>query len=452
MKKLLGLSFLLALHLGKVEAQTNVKLDIKQAIDLKSKEIESKVIAWRRDFHEHPELGNQEFRTAKIVADHLRSLGMEVTENVSFTGVVGLLRGGKPGPVMLLRADMDGLPVTERVNVPFKSNVKVTYNDQSTGVMHACGHDSHVAILMGTATVLASLKEQISGTVKFVFQPAEEGVTDKSIAFGADGMIKAGVLENPKVDVAFGLHINSQTPAGMIAYKPGPTLAAVDELNIKIKGKQTHGAYPWEGVDPLVTASQIVMGLQTIVSRSVKLTEAPAVVTVGAIHGGIRHNIIPEEVKMIGTIRTLGREQRVLVHKRISSIAKSIGEGAGCTVDVDIVNGYPVTINDEELTKMMVPTLYESAGKDKVREVPASMGAEDFSYFQEKVPGFFFFLGGMSPEKNPSEAAPHHTPDFYLDESGFYVGVKTFCNMVFNYPILKNPSQAAVSTPKKKTK
>jgi amidohydrolase len=305
---------------------------------------------------------------------------------------------------------------------------------------------------MGTASVLASMKDQIAGTVKFVFQPAEEGVPDKNIAFGADGMIKAGVLENPKVDVAFGLHINSQTPAGMIAYKAGPTMAAVDELNIKIKGKQTHGAYPWEGIDPIVTASQIVMGLQTIVSRNVKLTEAPAVVTVGAIHGGIRHNIIPEEVKMIGTIRTLGREQRILVHKRISAIAKSIGEGAGCEVDVNIVNGYPVSINDVELTNMMIPTLYESAGKNMVKEIPTAMGAEDFSYFQEKVPGFFFFLGGMDPKKSSNEAAPHHTPDFYLDESGFAVGVKAFCNMVFNYPALKNPVPVATSTGKKKTK
>jgi amidohydrolase len=448
MKKLVTLSLLLGLSQVQIVAQNT----IKQTIELKSKEIEPKVIAWRRDFHEHPELGNQEFRTAKIVADHLRSLGIEVTENIAFTGVVGILKGGKPGPVMLLRADMDGLPVTERVDVPFKSNVKVTYNEQTTGVMHACGHDSHVAILMGTASVLAGMKDQIAGTVKFVFQPAEEGVTDKNIAFGADGMIKAGVLENPKVDVAFGLHINSQTPAGMIVYKPGPTLAAVDELNIKIKGKQTHGAYPWEGVDPIVTASQIVMGLQTIVSRSVKLTEAPAVVTVGAVHGGIRHNIIPEEVKMIGTIRTLGREQRILVHKRIKAIAKSIGEGAGCEVDVDIVNGYPVTINDVELTKLMVPTLMESAGENMVKEVPASMGAEDFSYFQEKVPGFFFFLGGMDPKKPSSEAAPHHTPDFYLDESGFTVGVKTFCNLIFNYPALKNPAPLATSTGKKKTK
>ena len=440
------LTFCLSISLFAGFAQNN---PIKEKIESQSKQIESKVIAWRRDFHENPELGNQEFRTAKIVANHLRSLGIEVTENVAVTGVVGLLKGGKPGPVILLRADMDGLPVTERVDVPFKSKVTTTYNDQKTGVMHACGHDSHVAILMGTAEVLAGMRNEIAGTVKFVFQPAEEGIMEKSVPFGADGMIKAGCLENPKVDAAFGLHINSQTPAGMIAYKPGPTMAAVDEINITIKGKQTHGAYPWEGIDPIVTSAQIITALQTIVSRNVKLTEAPAVVTIGAVHSGIRHNIIPEELKMIGTIRTLGREQRILVHKRINAIVKGIAESAGCEAIVDIVNGYPVTINDVELTNQMIPTLKFTAGESKIKEVPAAMGAEDFSYFQEKVPGFFFFLGGMDPKKSPSEAAPHHTPDFQLDESGFSLGVKTFCNMVFDYAAIFN-AKNAVSTVKKK--
>jgi amidohydrolase len=410
--------------------------EFKKLIENNAKLIDSKVVAWRRDFHEHPELGNEEFRTAKIVADHLRALGIEVQEKVAFTGVVGILKGAKPGKVVALRADMDGLPVTERVDVPFKSKVITEYNGQKTGVMHACGHDTHVAILMGVAEVLAGLRHELSGTVKFIFQPAEEGVTDKTKPFGADGMIKAGCLENPKVDAIFGLHINSQTPAGMIAYKPGPTMAAVDELNVTIKGKQTHGAYPWEGVDPIVASSQIINGLQTIVSRSVKLTEAPAVVTVGAIHGGIRHNIIPEEVKMIGTIRTLGKEQRILVHKRINSIVKNIAESAGCEAIVDIVNGYPVTINDPELTAKMLPTLKESAGAANVKEVPAALGAEDFSYFQEKVPGVFVFLGGMDPKKPASAAAPHHTPDFYIDESGFNLGVRTLCNLVVDYNTL----------------
>jgi amidohydrolase len=411
---------------------------VKQKIIKEADRIEPKVIEWRRDFHQHPELGNEEVRTAKIVAEHLRKLGMEVQENVAFTGVVGILKGAKPGPVIALRADMDGLPVTERVDIPFKSQVKTVYNGQDTGVMHACGHDSHVAILMGVAEILSGMKNDLTGTVKFIFQPAEEGVIDKSKPFGADGMVKAGVLENPKVDVIFGLHINSPTPAGMISYKPGPTMAAVDEFEITVKGKQTHGAYPWDGVDPIVAASQIINGLQTVVSRNVKLIEAPAVVTVGAIHGGIRHNIIPESTKMIGTIRTLTREQRVFVHKRIQAIARNIAEANQCEAEVNIIPGYPVTVNDEELTQMMVPTFIESVGKEMVREVPVVMGAEDFSYYQEKVPGLFFFLGGRDPKTPIEKAAPHHTPDFYLDESGFKNGVKTFCNLVFNYGEIHN--------------
>ncbi len=421
-------------------------------IEKLSKDIEPKVIAWRRDFHQHPELGNEEVRTAKIVADHLRSLGIEVQEKVAFTGVIGILKGGKPGPVIALRADMDALPVTERVDVPFKSTVKTTFNDQVTGVMHACGHDSHTAILMGTAEVLASMKADIAGTVKFIFQPAEEGVNNISVPFGADGMVKAGCLENPKVDVIFGLHINSQTPAGVIGYKPGPTMAAVDEFSITVKGKQTHGAYPWGGIDPIVASSQIVTGLQTIVSRSVNLTEAPAVVTVGAVHGGIRQNIIPEEVKMIGTIRTLGREQKVLVHKRIREIAENIAESAGCKAIVDINIMYPATINDEPLTAKMVNSLQNSAGADNLKVIPVTMGAEDFSFYQEKIPGLFFFLGGMDPKVSREKAAPHHTPDFYLDESGFGLGVKAFCNLIFDYPIVSAPKAAVNAVQGKKTK
>ncbi len=445
MKKVL-FYYLLILPFFTLQAQS----DIKSLIDKNSKAIENKVISWRRDFHEHPELGNEEIRTAKIVANHLRALGIEVQENVAFTGVVGLLKGAKPGKVVALRADMDGLPVTERVDVPFKSKVIKEYNGQKTGVMHACGHDTHVAILMGVAEVLAGLKNELSGSVKFIFQPAEEGVTNKEIAFGADGMIKAGCLENPKVDVIFGLHINSQTPSGVITYRSGPIMAAVDELNITVKGKQTHGAYPWEGIDPIVASAQIINGLQTIVSRNVNLTEAPAVVTVGAVNGGIRHNIIPEEVKMIGTIRTLGREQRILVHKRITAIAKNIAISAGCEADVNIVSLYPSTINNPELTSQMLPTLKFSAGEANIKEIPTAMGAEDFSYYQEKIPGFFFFLGGMDPKKSPSEVAPHHTPDFYIDETGFTLGVKTFCNLVFDYNMLNMPKPEVL--PKKAKK
>jgi amidohydrolase len=395
-------------------------------------ELEPKVIQWRRDFHQHPELGNQEFRTSKIVADHLRSLGLEVKTGVAHTGVVGILKGGKPGPVVALRADMDGLPVTERVDVPFKSTVTTEYNGQKTGVMHACGHDTHVAILMGVAEILAGQKNNLKGTVKFIFQPAEEGAPEGEEG-GAELMVQEGVLKNPNVDVIFGLHINSQTEVGTITYRSGGTMAAVDQLAITVKGKQTHGAYPWAGVDPIVTAAQIITGLQTIVSRNLQLTEAPAVVTIGAIHGGIRQNIIPEEVKMIGTIRTLDEGMHKQVHERIRQIATKIAESAGATAEVQIDEMYPVTYNDPELTREMVPSLQEVAGNGKVLVKPAVTGAEDFSFFQKEVPGFFFFLGGMPQGKKPEDAAPHHTPDFYIDESGMMLGVKALSRLTIDY-------------------
>ena len=446
MKKYLPIAFSLLTW----AAQSNAQSGLKPAINGAADALEIKVIAWRRDLHEHPELGNQEFRTAKIVADHLRKLGYEVQEKVALTGVVGVLKGGKAGPVVALRADMDGLPVTERVDVPFKSKVMTEFNGQQTGIMHACGHDSHVAMLMGVAEVLASMKNELAGTVKLIFQPAEEGVYDGS-TFGANRMIQEGVLENPKVDAIFGLHINSQTEVGKIRYRPGATMAAVDQLAIKIKGKQTHGASPWSGIDPIVTASQVVMGLQTIISRNVNITENPAIVTVGAIHGGIRQNIIPESVEMIGTIRTFGEAQQSLVHRRINEVATNIAESAGAKAEVTIAIGYPVTFNDEALTDKMIPTLEALAGKDNVIISPVATGAEDFSYFQKKIPGFFFFLGGMPKGKSPYEAAPHHTPDFYIDESGFTLGVKSLSHLVVDY-LEMNSKTAAVSVKTKKAK
>lgn len=401
-------------------------------IDQKATAIESKVVAWRRDIHQHPELGNREFRTAELIAKHLQSLGIEVQTGVAHTGVVGLLKGGKPGPVVALRADMDALPVTERADLPFKSQAKATFNGQEVGVMHACGHDTHVAILMGVAEVLSSVKKDLKGSVKFIFQPAEEGPPAGEEG-GAELMVKQGVLDNPKVDAIFGLHINSQTEVGKIKYRPGGTMAAVDWLSIKVKGKQTHGAYPWSGVDPIVTASQIVMGLQTIVSRNLDLTTAPAVVTIGAINGGIRQNIIPEEVNMIGTIRTLDEAMHQKVHKRIREVATNIAESAGATADVDINVLYPITYNDPALTAQMVGTLEEVAGKENVVLTPAVTGAEDFSFFQQKVPGLFIFLGGMPKGKSPLEAAPHHTPDFYIDEGGFTLGVRTMSRLTVDY-------------------
>jgi amidohydrolase len=413
---------------------------IQEKIKKKSELMDTKVINWRHDFHQNPELGNREFRTSKIIADHLRALGMEVQTGVAHTGVVGLLKGGKPGPVVALRADMDGLPVTERVDVPFKSTVTTEYNGQQTGVMHACGHDTHVAILMGVAEVLAGMKQDLKGSVKFIFQPAEEGAPAGEQG-GAKLMVKEGVLENPKVDVIFGLHINSQTEVGQIKYRPGGTLAAVDQLAITVKGKQTHGAYPWAGVDPIVTSAQIITGLQTIVSRSLDLTQAAAVVTIGAIHGGIRENIIPEEVKMIGTIRTLDESMHTQVHERIRQVATKIAESAGATAEVKIDVMYPVTYNDPALTQDVLPTLEAVAGKSNVILTPAHTGAEDFSFFQKKIPGFFFFLGGMPKGKKVSEAAPHHTPDFYIDDSGMLLGVKTLSQLTVDYldkhPLIK---------------
>ncbi|MCS5490616.1 amidohydrolase [Algoriphagus limi] len=394
---------------------------LRSQIDQKAAEVESQVIEWRRDFHKYPELGNQEFRTAKIIADHLRSLGMEVTEEVAVTGVVGVLKGGKPGPMVALRADMDALPVTERNDLPFKSVNTAVYNGQETGVMHACGHDSHVAILMGVAEVLAGMKDQLKGSVKFIFQPAEEGVYDVDIA-GAELMVKEGVMED--VDAIFGLHIWSQIEAGKIGYRSGPFLAAVDNLEVTITGTQAHGAAPWSSVDPIVTSAQAIMGLQTILSRNVNITENPAVVTVGAIHGGIRHNIIPEKVEMIGTIRTFGDEQQALVHKRITEIITNIAESAGAKADVNIGKLYPSTVNPPELTAQMMPSMEAAAGKGNVIAMPPVTGAEDFSFFQREKPGFFIFLGGMKKGGDPLTTPSHHTPDFFIDESGFILGVK----------------------------
>jgi amidohydrolase len=420
---------------------------LKPVVNQTAQAIESKVIGWRRELHQNPELGNQEVKTAAKVAAHLRKLGIEVQEKVAVTGVVGILKGGKPGPVVALRADMDGLPVTERVDLPFKSLVMTEFNGQKTGVMHACGHDTHVAMLMGVAEILASVKNELAGTVKFIFQPAEEGVYDGN-TFGANRMVMEGVLENPKVDVAFGLHINAQTEVGTIKYRPGATMAAVDQLTIKLKGRQAHGASPWSGVDPIVTASQIVMGLQTIVSRNVNITENPAIVTVGAIHGGIRYNIIPENLEMIGTIRTFGGDQQKLVHRRINEITTNIATSAGATADVNIGIGYPVTFNDPALTDRMIPTLEALAGKNKVQITPVATGAEDFSYFQQKVPGLFFFLGGMPKGKSPYDTPSHHTPDFYIDESSFVLGMQSLSHLVLDY----NEMTAKATAPTAKTK
>jgi amidohydrolase len=409
--------------------QTN---PLKAKIASKAESLESRVVAWRRDIHQNPELGNREFKTAEKVATHLRSLGIEVQTGVGKTGVVGILKGGKPGPVVALRADMDGLPVKERVDIPFASKVTGEYNGQPVSIMHACGHDTHVAMLMGTAEVLASMKSELKGTVKFIFQPAEEGAPDGEEG-GAALMVKEGVLENPKVDVIFGLHINAQTEINKIVYRPGGTMASSDWFKIKVKGKQTHGASPWQGIDPIVTASQIVMGLQTIISRNAPLTESAAVVTVGQLNAGVRSNIIPEEANMNGTIRTLDTKVQDMIHARMRTVATNIAESAGATAEVSITKMCPVTFNDVALTENMISTLEAVAGKPNVTLVPAVTGAEDFAFYQEKVPGFFFFLGGAPKGKPIAETAPHHTPDFYIDEGSFVLGMKSMANLTVDY-------------------
>lgn len=405
---------------------------LKAKIAQKAASLESKVITWRRDFHQNPELGNREFKTAEKIAVHLRSLGIEVQTGVGKTGVVGILKGGKPGPVVALRADIDALPVKERVDIPFASKAEGEYNGKVVPIMHACGHDTHIAILMGTAEILASIKSDLKGTVKFIFQPAEEGPPEGEEG-GAELMIKEGVLTNPKVDVIFGLHINAQTEVGTIKYRPKGTMAASDWFKIKIMGKQTHGAYPWLGIDPIVTASQIIMGLQTIVSRNVNITESAAVVSVGQINAGVRSNVIPEELTMNGTIRSLDSKVQQMVHSRIKQIATAIAESAGATADVSITNKTAITYNDPSLTEKMVPTLEAVAGKENVLLTPAVTGAEDFSFYQEKIPGLYFFLGGAPKGKPTSETAPHHTPDFYIDESGFVLGMKAMSDLTIDY-------------------
>ena len=396
-------------------------------------ELNPQVVAWRRDFHQHPELGNREIRTSKIIADELSKLGFTVTTAVATTGVVGVLKGGLPGPVVALRADMDALPVTEQGDLPFKSVVKTQWNGQEVGVMHACGHDNHMAILLGAATALARVKDRLPGTVKVIFQPAEEGLPPGEIG-GAEQMIKEGVLENPAVDAIFGLHVMPY-PAGTITYRPGPMLASADAFLITIKGKQTHGAAPWGGVDPIVIGSQVVMGLQTIVSRNVNITEAPAIVTVGRFTGGNRFNIVPETVELEGTIRAYSEEVRSRIHDRVRAIATQYAEAAGGTATVEIGRGstYPVTINDPALTARMLSTLERAAGAANVRLGPPVGVSEDFSYYQQKVPGQFVFLGVTPRDQDVTTAAQNHSPSFFADESALPVGVKVMSSLAADY-------------------
>jgi amidohydrolase len=402
------------------------------AISSAADRVEPRVIAWRRDLHEHPELGNREFRTAKIVADHLRSLGIEVKEKVAHTGVIGLLKGGLPGPVVAMRADMDALPVKEEVDVPFASKVTTEWSGQQCGVMHACGHDAHTSILMGVAEVLAGIRERIPGTVKFIFQPAEEGPPDGEKG-GARLMIEEQCMENPKVGAIFGLHVTSTHHAGQIGYRSGPLMASSDEMKIFVRGSQTHAAMPWRGVDPIVVSSQIVMGLQTIVSRQMNLTKEPSVVTVGVFHGGVRKNIIPDDVRMEGTIRTFDEEQRSEIHDHVKRITEMIAAAGGAQAKVQITRGYDVVVNDPALTEWSVPTLARVGGDGNVGVMDKVCGAEDFSFYQKVVPGFFFRLGCIPPELDLRKAVPNHSPRFFVDERCLKLGVRALSTLAVDW-------------------
>ena len=393
--------------------------------------IESKVIQWRHEIHQNPELSNREFNTAKKVAAHLESLGIEVTTGIAITGVVGILKGNKPGKVVALRADMDGLPVTERNSLAYKSQATAIFNNQQTGVMHACGHDTHVAILMGVAEILAENRD-FAGTVKFIFQPAEEGPPAGEEG-GALLMVKEGVLKNPDVDAVFGLHISSETPVGHINYKTKGIMAAADSYKIVVGGKQSHGSTPWKSIDPIMISSQIINGIQTIISRNSQLTNEGAVVSVGAIHAGIRSNIIPESAEMIGTIRTLDEDMQNIIHERLYDMVPQIAAAYGGTATVTINKTAALTYNDEALTQMMVPTLERAVGASNVHVIKAITGAEDFSYFQQQVPGLYFFLGGMDPAMNPADAPSHHTPDFVVQDEGMIHGVKVMVDLALDY-------------------
>lgn len=412
-----------------------VPLKVQKKLTDQLEAIEDRVIGWRRHIHQHPELSNRETKTAAYIADHLKSLGIELQIGVAHTGVVGLLKTGKPGPVIALRADMDALPVTERNNLPYASQEKAMFNGQETGVMHACGHDAHVAILMGLAEVLAKNKSDLKGTIKFIFQPAEEGAPAGEEG-GAALMVKEGVLENPKVDAIFGLHVQSIRKLGQIGYKPAGMMAASDWFTIKVQGRQAHGAAPWKGIDPIVVSAQIISALQTIISRQTDLTKEPAVISIGRFQSGIRENIIPESAEMAGTIRTFDPAMQEQIHEKIRLTATNIAEASGAKAEVIFDKKTPVTYNDPALTEKLVVALNRAAGEGNVIRIPVDTGAEDFAYFQQKVPGFFFFVGASPADVDPAKAPSHHTPDFMMDEKALITGLKGLMNVTLEYMYL----------------
>ncbi|KID56617.1 N-acyl-L-amino acid amidohydrolase [Pseudoalteromonas luteoviolacea] len=399
--------------------------------------VESKVIDWRRDIHQNPELGNREVRTAALVAQHLKKLGMQVETQVAHTGVVGFLKGAKPGPTIMLRADMDALPVTEKTNLPFSSTKTTNYRGVDVGIMHACGHDTHVAMLMGAAEVLASMQSELAGNVMFVFQPAEEGAPDGEEG-GAELMLKEGIFKRYQPDVAFGLHITSKLNVGQIGYRSGPTMASADRFEITVKGEQTHGSTPWAGADPIAAAAQVVSGINHIVSRQINITKEPAIVSFGKISGGVRNNIIPEEVSMVGTIRNFDMDNRQQIFDKIKHTAEHIAQASGSKAEVVIKEGYPVTVNDPALTDKMLPSLAKVVGSDGLIEMPKVTGAEDFSFYAMEVPGLFVFLGGTPKGTHPKDAPSNHSPYFFADESAFKLGTRALTEFTLDYMAQSN--------------
>ncbi|WP_417666315.1 amidohydrolase [Pseudidiomarina sp.] len=408
---------------GAAQAQEPVKINAQ---------LEQKIIEWRRDLHQHPELSNREFRTAKVITAHLEELGLEVQTGVAHTGVVGLLKGGKPGPTIALRADMDALPVVELTDVPFASKAVSEYRGKEVGVMHACGHDLHVAMLMGAAEKLTAMRDQLAGNVVFIFQPAEEGAPADEEG-GAELMLKEGLFKQYAPEAVFGIHVWSAGNTGEIGYREGPLMASSDRFEINVKGRQTHGSRPWGGVDPIVAAGQIISNTQSIISRQVDITKAPAVVSFGIVEGGVRNNIIPDEVYLEGTIRNFDMGNRAQIFENLKTTAEMTAKASGAEAHVHIDEGYPVTINNPELTRQMLPTMQRVAGADNVKVNALVTGAEDFSFFALEVPGLFVFLGITPEGQDPAEAPSNHSPYFYADEDALKVGTELYVNWVFDY-------------------
>jgi len=416
------------------QAQTAAPNTQRPEVTAAARAVQAKVVAWRRDFHQHPELSNRETRTAAKVAEHLRALGLKPLTGIAHHGVVAIITGGKPGPKVALRADMDALPVTEQVDLPFASKVTTTFNGQTTGVMHACGHDAHTGVLLGIADALVAMRSELPGQVMLVFQPSEEGAPTGEEG-GAALMLKEGLFKDFKPDAMFGMHVFSTLQAGKIGVRQGPLMAASDRFNITIKGRQTHGSRPWGGIDPIVAAAELIGSAQSIVSRRTDIARLPAVVSFGAIHGGIRYNIIPDQVELIGTVRTFDEGMRQAIFADLKNVAEhvSAANGATAVANVPDTQGNPVTVNDPALTARMTPSLVAAAGAGNVVETPLQMGAEDFSYYAREVPSMFFFVGATAPGIDPAKAPSNHSPQFSLDESALDLGLRALLQVTLDY-------------------